>query len=246
MLIRTYPLMRYIIEAKNMVKTLLSSGIQIFILILLFSLQNSFSQSTFTFGVKGGVIYSQYIITGVGYAGHGTGFRTGPAIGVTAKLISSKHFMFMSEIYYLQRGMSYAKNEYPFAGNSGKTSVHFLSFNFLPAYRIESKFIFPYIFAGLRIEQALNYDNGGLPYFYSLTEKTNIGLAAGIGFEKAISNSTNITAEFRYDRDFIGFKSDAANIGGALNKYINSSFDFLIGLNFNLGKNKNYNLYDNR
>jgi hypothetical protein len=222
-----------------MKQPLFPSKLLIAILIIFTVGQISYPQNTITLGFKTGIVYNENIISGESIASYSNGYnKPGFEIGMTTGFFRSRYFMLLAGAGFLQRGMNYNKGEFVYAINSGKTTVNYLSFVFLPAYRFENKFINLNIYAGSRIELRLNYDDGGLRYLYYRLNTANIGLTTGIGFEKEITKGVNITADFRYSRDFTGFESDATNVGYGLNNFINSSFDFLLGLNFNIGGNK--------
>lgn len=205
----------------------------IFIILIFISFQQIlFSQNNFTIGVKGGIVSSQYITTGqiIKNSDH----RAGLSLGISAQLFKTKNFMLMPEAIYLQRGMSFRANEYNNVPLAGGTSVSYLSFAFLPSARFDNKVLSPYFFAGPRLEFALSHNDGDLTSFYNLLNNTNAGFSAGIGLEKEIAKKISITGEFRFSRDFTSFRNSSLAVGGEFSNYTNSSFDFLLGVNFRL------------
>jgi opacity protein-like surface antigen len=204
----------------------------LYFLLLLCNFQNiPFCQSTLTIGVKGGLIQNQYIVSDA--LEKNSGFKSGFALGITAELLKSKHFMLISDLLYLKRGMSFKSGDYFDAHNSGETSVSCLSLSVLPAFRLKTIFLSPYLFAGPRIEFVLNHNDANYPDFYYNLNNFNFGFSSGVGFEKEISGGVYIHADFRYSRDFTYFKR-IVTVGYGLANFTNSSFDFLLGVNFNI------------
>ena len=199
-----------------------------FVLFLFLPLQNSYSQISYFIGIKGGTVFSQYIISDE-YSGDGTNSRILPAIGFTSQLFKSEYFMLMPEFYFLQRGMG------GYGYISDRTSpVTYLSCLLLPAFRIENKLINAFFLAGSRIEFNLNYNKADFLDFNHIN-KVNFGFTLGTGLEKEISRKICATAEFRYSRDITPF-AQSETVGGTILHYANSSFDALIGINYKLGK----------
>ena len=208
----------------------------LYFLLLLCNFQNiPFCQSNLTIGVKGGLIQNQYIVSDA--LEKKSGFRSGFAFGITAEFLKSKHFMLISDLLYLKRGMSFKSGDYFDAYNSGETSVSYLSLNVLPAFRLKNIFLSPYLFAGPRIEFVLNHYDANYPGFYYNLNSFNFGFSSGVGLEKEISRGAYIHADFRYSRDFTYFKR-IVTVGYGLANFTNSSFDFLLGVNFNIRSSK--------
>lgn len=209
----------------------------IFYLILIISVFPgiSYCQNNLTIGVKGGLVQNQYIVSGA--LEKNSGFRSGVALGITAEFLKSKHLMLMTDLLYLRRGMSYRAGDYFDAYNSGETYVSYLSLNVLPAYRFKNNFLSPYLFAGPRFDVVLNHYDANYPGFYYNLNSFSFGLSSGIGLEKEISKGIYIHADFRYSRDFTYFKR-IVTVGYGLANFTNSSFDFLLGVNFNILNSK--------
>jgi opacity protein-like surface antigen len=226
-----------------MFKTLLSNGLDIFIFILLFSSQVSFSQSSFTLGVKGGVNFNENIISGESIANHSTGFnRIGFDIGITSSLHISKDFMLIADVIYIARSMNY-----DLSWNTGgvrKSIADFISVDILPAVKFNNKFASLYIFLGPRLETLINYDNSilinGIADFKPDINTNTFGFVGGIGLEKKVTDNSVINCELRYGRDLTYTAKTPPFVSNDDREYYkNSSLEFLIGISFNLGKNKN-------
>ena len=234
--------MLYIIEAKNMAKTLLSSGLQIFFFIILFSSLVSFSQSSFTLGVKGGANFNENIISGESMTSYSTGFnKIGFDIGITSSLHISKDFMLIADVIYIARSMNY-----DLSWNTGgvrKSAADYISVDILPAVKFNNQFASLYLFLGPRLETLLNYDKT-IFIGSSVNDKPDMntitfGFVAGIGFEKQVSKRSVVSLELRYGRDLTSSGKTPLFVNYDRDYYKNSSFEFLVGLSFNLGKNKN-------
>jgi opacity protein-like surface antigen len=186
--------------------------------VLVFFTSISYSQTNFYAGLKGGAVFNHYI-SSENAAESQSDYYQNYSIGISSQLFSSKHFMLMPEIYYIQR-------------NNWNISASYISFTILPAVRIENGCETPYFFAGSRME-ILTGKN--ILYINEYKMKgTNFGFTAGAGLEKQVSNNLRITGELRYSRDFNNFL-ESMTIGGTRYDYTNSSLDLIVGINFKLG-----------
>ncbi len=224
-----------------MVKTLFSSGLRIFIFIILFSSQVSFSQSSFTLGVKGGMNFNENIISGESIANHSTGFnRIGLDLGITSSLHVSKDFMLLADAIYIVRSMNYG---FSWAVPSSQiTFADYLSVDILPAVKFHNQFASLYLFIGPRLETLLNYDKtifiGSNANDKPDMNINTFGFVTGIGMEKQVSIRSVISLELRYGRDLTSAGKTPEFVGNDRDYYKNSSFELLVGLSFNLGKDK--------
>ncbi len=224
-----------------MVKTLFSSGLQISILILLFFSHLSFSQSPFTLGVKGGFNFNENIISGESIANHSTGFnRIGLDFGITSSLHVYKDFMLLADAIYIVRSTNY---DLSWAVPSSHIAfADYISVDALPAVKFNNQFASLYLFLGPRLETLLNYDKT-IFIGSGVDDKPDMniitfGFVAGIGIEKQVSKHSVLNFELRYGRDLTSSGKTPTFVSNDRDYYKNSSFDFLVGLSFNLGRDK--------
>ena len=133
--------------------------------------------------------------------------------------------MLMTDGYYLQRAYTYYDNYvYPEYQEVGRVSVSYFSVGIFPALRYPGKSITPFAYIGPRMEFLISHNQD--PYF---GYNTVVGVSAGLGAEKSISKSANITAEFRTSINSLRSFNNSFFAGDS-----NYSFDFLLGINFEI------------
>lgn len=164
--------------------------------------------------------------------------RDGAIWGITAgafsEFLNFHYFTFVSEMYYVPKGMSekYEKTTVENPAGTGEifeltNKLDYLSFSFLAKIKTKYNNLIPFISIGPRLDiQLKNHIEKGYEIIYNNFKKTIYGLSVALGSEIKLPVNFKILIEFQYNSDLsFPYKTDELRIK-------NNSFDFRTGVMF--------------
>jgi hypothetical protein len=227
----------------------------IFSLLILFISLYSYSQTSkedckFNYGFKLGLVSAyQTSVTLINHEEYSSDNRLGMDIGGFIEFLNYKNFSLLTEAHFIQKGfrsnISTYKNgtvsQAMISSEIIQTKINYLSFNLLGKFSIPFLSIKPYLIAGPRLDKLLSYSEDNLNGIYKYINKYNWGISVGFGISKSLSRKIILSSEFRFSKDFTGFKITDyyyRNIyqytyGNEVSAtFKNNSFEFLLGIAF--------------
>ena len=152
---------------------------------------------------------------------------------ILAEWLNTPHFSLITQLELTQRGnitdlrTTEGFQSWRIVYEGLHNHLHYLSVPILTKWTILAKPIVPYLLVGPRVDYLLWYssDIGYLDGAYKEFKKTMLGGSAGIGWNIASVSPFAITAELRYNFDFI-------NSSGPYNNVRNDAFDIWLGYAF--------------
>lgn len=197
------------------------------LLLLLIFLSSAAYGQRISFGVKGGINYSNqtfmehsFLHPTMGRIGEESRFtfnsKTGLKLGVFADIGLSRYFSLAPGLLYNQKGINwnylyYDVNQPPYFNNkNNKVTLDYLSFDLPLMIKLKRERWIPYVLIGSRVDVLLGYRQSltqlpsqpeyeGYNGYHRDLKKVNFGLLTAVGIEKRLNPGMNVFLELEYN-----------------------------------------------